>query len=178
MVGSAPWTSAQFRTKGVEALLAGASQAPHLRLIFLWRGVLADEMMNRVRRLNLEKQVTVLNKLVEVNQVLADVHASITLATKPNIIKSYPHSLLDSLAAGKPVLISRSIPMADYVEKTNCGKVVESVSPTGVLTAVEALAQEYESLQKSAQQVGQRDFSQSTMIASHQKVYERVLALK
>ncbi len=176
VVASAPWSMAQFLTKGVESLLAAASQAPHLHLTFLWREVLAEEMMKRVRRLNLEKQVTVLNKLVEVNQVLAGVHASIALATKAGIIKSYPHSLLDSLAAGKPVLVSRSIPMADYVAQTGCGKVVNSVSPTGILAAVESLAQNYEALQKSAQQVGQRDFSQPAMIASYQKVYERIMA--
>ncbi len=178
MVASAPWSMAQFRTKGVEALLAAASQTPNLRLIFLWRGVLAEEMINRVRRLNLEKQVTVLNKLVEVNQVLAGVHASITLASKASIIKSYPHSLLDSLAAGKPVLVSRSIPMADYVAQTGCGKVVDRVSPASILAAVESLAQNYKALQKSAQQAGQRDFSQSAMLASYQKIYDRIVAQK
>lgn len=175
MVGSAPWTKGQFRTKGVETLLLAAKQAPHLRLIFLWRGVLADEMERRVRQMNLAKQVIVLNKLVDVNEVLAGVHASITLAATPGIVKSYPHSLLESLAAGKPVLVSRAIPMADYVEQTGCGKVVDRVTPTHILTAVESLASEYDALEKSAQQAGQRDFSQERLIASSQKVYERIL---
>ncbi|HID64787.1 MAG TPA: glycosyltransferase [Anaerolineae bacterium] len=175
MVGSAPWTKGQFRAKGVEALLLAARQAPHLRLVFLWRGVLADEMERRVRRMNLAEQITVLNELVDVNEVLAGVHASITLATAPGIVKSYPHSLLESLAAGKPVLVSRAIPMADYVEQTSCGKVVDRVTPTDILTAVEALAREYENLQKVAQRVGQRDFSQQKMIISYRRVYEHVL---
>ena len=175
MVGSAPWTKGQFRSKGVEALLSAAQRAPHLRLIFLWRGVLANEMERRVRRLGLANQVTVLNELVDVNRVLSGVHASITLAAAPGIVKSYPHSLLESLAAGKPVLVSRAIPMADYVGRTGCGQVVESVTPTGVLTAVKALSSEYDVLQQSAQQVGQHDFSQESMIASFQKVYEHVL---
>jgi glycosyltransferase involved in cell wall biosynthesis len=175
MIGSAPWTKSQFRTKGVEALLLAAQQAPHLRLIFLWRGVLTAEMERRVRQMNLEKQVTVLDKLVDVNQVLAGVHASITLATVPGIVKSYPHSLLESLAAGKPVLVSQAIPMSDYVEQTNCGRVVKSVTPTGILTAIESLARGYKDLQLSAQQVGQRDFSQQAMITSYHRVYERVL---
>jgi len=175
MVGSAPWTKAQFRTKGVEALLSAARQAPYLRLVFLWRGVLAGEMERRVRQMNLSNQVVVLNKQVDVNRVLAGVHASITLASAPGIVKSYPHSLLDSLAAGKPVLVSRAIPMADYVEETGCGKVVEGVTPTDILTALESLAKEYEELQKAAQQVGQRDFTEQQMIDSYRRAYERVL---
>jgi glycosyltransferase involved in cell wall biosynthesis len=175
MVGSAPWSQAQFRTKGVEALLAAAQSAPELRLIFLWRGVLAEKMERRVGQLGLEKQVLVLNRQVDVNQVLAGVHASITLAADPAIVRSYPHSLMDSLAAGKPVLVSRAIPMSDYVEQKGCGKVVESVSPSSILAAVEALTNEYDELQRTAQQVGQQDFAQQAMIASFQKVYRRVL---
>ena len=178
MVGSAPWTRDQFRTKGVDALLLAAQESPSLHLVFLWRGVLAEEMERRVRRMNLEKQVAVLNKRVDVNKVLADVHASITLATDPTLVRSYPHSLMDSLAAGKPILVSQAIPMSDYVEQTGCGKVVESVTPTDILSAVEALAHKYEDLQKTAQQVGQRDFGQEGMLDSYQKVYDHVLGLK
>ncbi len=175
MVGSAPWTRAQFRTKGVDALLAAAQRSPRLRLVFLWRGVLAEEMDRRVRQLHLGKQVTVLNERVDVNGVLASVHASVTLATAPAIVKSYPHSLLESLAAGKPVLVSRAIPMAGYVERNGCGQVVESVSPEGVLTAIDALARDYEDLQRAALRIGQVDLTQTAMIESFQRVYERAL---
>jgi glycosyltransferase involved in cell wall biosynthesis len=161
----------------VEALLSAAQQAPHLRLVFLWRGVLAEEMTRRVRLMGLEKQVTVLDEQVDVNAILASVHASVTLAATPGIVKSYPHSLLDSLAAGKPVLVSRAIPMADYVEKTSCGVVVESVSSTDILSALETLSKKYEALQKSAQEAGQRDFAQEHLIASFRRMYERVLGL-
>lgn len=175
MVGSAPWARTQFRTKGVDALLAAAQSSSELHLVFLWRGVLAEEMERRVRHMNLEKQVTILNKRVDVNQVLAGVHASITLASDSAIVRSYPHSLMDSLAAGKPVLVSQAIPMSDYVEQRGCGKVVESVDPTSILNTIEALARDYENLRNAAQQMRGRDFSQQAMIASYQKVYERVL---
>jgi len=174
MVGSAPWTLAQFRQKGIEALLAAAQRSPQLRLVFLWRGVLADEVKHRVRRMNLEERVEILNKKVNVNEVLAGVHASIALATDPAIIRPYPHSLMESLAAGKPVIVSRRIPMADHVEQTGCGKVVEGIDPASILNAVESLACEYESLQRTARQTGQRDFSQQAMITSFGRIYERV----
>ncbi len=175
MIGSAPWTKEQFRTKGVDALLMAARQAPHLRLVFLWRGILADDMERRVRDMGLTEQVTVLDKQVDVNEILAGVHASVTLATRPEIVKSYPHSLLDSLAAGKPVLVSQAIPMADYVAETGCGQVVDDVTPESILTAITALAANYDERQASARQAGQRDFSQQAMIESYQSVYERVL---
>jgi glycosyltransferase involved in cell wall biosynthesis len=175
MIASAPWTRAQFQTKGIDALLEAARLNPRLQLIFLWRGVLADEIEQRIQDFRLKKQVEVINKQVDVNQVLAHVHATVTLATSPGIVKSYPHSLLDSLAAEKPVLVSRAIPMSDYVEQIGCGIVVEAVTSAAILAAVESLVQTYSALEKRAGEAGQRDFSQQAMIASFQKVYEAVL---
>ncbi len=174
LAGSAPWTKAQFESKGVTALLQAAKQEPRLRLIFLWRGVLADEMKRRVQALNLGKQVTVINKLVDVNTALASVHAAITLAGREGIIKSYPHSLLDSLAAGKPILVSRAIPMADYVEATGCGAVVETLSAKHILQAVATLTDNYQTMQKIVLEKSSQDFSLKAMIASYQKLYGSV----
>jgi glycosyltransferase involved in cell wall biosynthesis len=175
LVGSAPWTRGQFRTKGVEALLEAAQQNPRLKLVFLWRGVLTEEIERRVRQLNLNSQVTILDGLVDVNQILASVHASVVLAAAPGIVKAYPHSLLESLAAGKPVLVSGAIPMADYVEETACGVVVDQVTAAEVLTAIENLVGTYATRQQSARKVGQRNFSQQAMVASYRQLYERII---
>ncbi len=173
MVGSAPWTQGQFKTKGFDALLAAVQQEPRLRLVCLWRGVLAGEMERRLQRLKLQERVEVINRRVDVNRVLAGVHASITLVTNPAIIRSYPHSLLESLAAGKPVLVSRTIPMADYVERTGCGQVVEQVTPGHILAAIEKLVGHYRPLQQAAHRVGQRDFGPDGLVASFRQVYEQ-----
>jgi glycosyltransferase involved in cell wall biosynthesis len=171
MVGSAPWTRAQFKTKGVNALLEVACQMPRLHLVFLWRGVLTEEMERRVRRMGLEDRVEVLDRVVDVNEILAEVHASVTLAMEPDIVKAYPHSLLESLAAGKPVLVSRAIPMADYVEEKGCGVVVEKVRPNDVIVAVETLIANYYSLQRTTHHLDKRTISRQNMILSFEMVY-------
>lgn len=176
MVGSAPWSKSQFQSKGIDALLAAARRMSRLHLVFLWRGVLFEEMEKRVRQMNLQNQVTIINKKVDVNQVLAKVHASVTLVTDPIIIRSYPHSLIESLAAGKPILVSRSIPMASYIAQHQCGVVVETVTTEAVLDAVETLAQTYEPLRMSAQQFNADDFSEQRLSTSFKKVYETVSA--
>ena len=173
LCASAPWTKAQFASKGVDALLAAARQMPRLRLTFLWRGVLHEEMVARVRRAGVADRVQVINERVDVNEILAGVHGTINLASDGAIIKAYPHSLLDSLAAGKPVLISRTIPMSDYVKRTGCGVVVDEVSAAGVITAVNEFAGKYKPLAATAARVRQ-DFSQEKMIASFRRVYEAV----
>ncbi len=178
MLGSAPWVKGQFRAKGIDALLDAAQARPTLRLTCLWRGTLYDEMVRRVQERRLEDRVEILNQWVDVNQVLAGVHASIVLTDKPAIVKAYPTSLLESLAAGKPVLVSRAVPLADYVERTGCGAIVEQVTVESILDAVESLKAGYEAMQTSARRVGKRDFDQQTMIDALYQVYRHILDQK
>jgi glycosyltransferase involved in cell wall biosynthesis len=175
MVGSAPWMKSQFQSKGIDALLETAQKMPNLRLICLWRGVLVEEMERRVRQMKLESRIEIINKKVNVNQILAGVHGSITLVTDPAIIRSYPHSLLESLAAGKPVIVSRSIPMSDYVDQNQCGSVVETVTSANIRKAIETLTEYYAKYQQNAQRIGTRDFFPQAMINSFQQVYQKIL---
>ncbi len=174
MVASAPWTEAQFVSKGVDALLTAVQQLPHLHLTFLWRGLLYEEMMARTARAGVGDRVQVINEQVDVNEILARQHGTINLASDGAIIKAFPHSLLDSLAAGKPVLVSKAISMSDYVEQTGCGVIVDEVSAAGVVTAVREFVDKYEEMRKTAVAVGQQAFSQEKMIRSFQNVYETV----
>jgi glycosyltransferase involved in cell wall biosynthesis len=175
LMGSAPWARSQFRSKGVDALLSAARQMPQLHLVFLWRGVLADEMDHRVRRAGLIDRVEVLNREVNVNEVLATVHATVALATRPAIVRAYPHSLMESLAAGKPVIVSQAIPMAAYVRGAGCGTTVAEVTPESLVQAIQTLTSDYRHFQQAALEVGSTDFTIEAMLSSYREVYEHVL---
>jgi glycosyltransferase involved in cell wall biosynthesis len=175
LMGSAPWTMEQFESKGVEALLEAAQVRRDLRLIFLWRGLHVEEMERRVVQRRLGEQVTVINRPVDVNEVLAQAHAAVVLADDTTLVKAYPHSLLEALAAGRPVLVSRAIPMAQYVEQTGCGHIVESVNSQEVLAALTQLESDYDACQASALQVGQ-EFSQQSLIETYKQLYISLLA--
>ena len=174
LMASAPWTLDQFRSKGVEALLDAARAEPRLHLTFLWRGVLSEEMQQRIAQADLGQRVVLIDQQMDVNSLLAQVHAAIVVAETATIVKAWPHSLLDSLAAGKPVLVSRTIPMAAYVERTGCGVVVESVTPQAVLAGLQKLLANYAHYQQAALAVGQ-DFGAEALIKSVQAVYTKVI---
>ena len=174
LMGSAPWTLDQFESKGVEALLQAAQSRPGLRLIFLWRGLYLKEMGQRLAQTGLSERVTVINQQVDVSKVLAQAHAAAVLASDAALIKAYPHSLLEALAAGRPVLVSRAIPMAEYVEQTGCGQTVEAVNAEAVLKALARLEANYGACRSAALQVGQRDFTQQTMIQAYQRLYASI----
>jgi glycosyltransferase involved in cell wall biosynthesis len=171
LVASAPWTLAQFSSKGFDALLAAAQAMPDLHLTLLWRGLQVDEIRRRVANLGIGERVTLIDQTVDVNNALAQVHAAAIFASAPGIIKSYPHSLLDALAAGKPVLLNRTIPMADYVNKKGCGVVVDAVTPEAIQAALKQLRAGYEAYASAARLVGQRDFTEETALEAARAIY-------
>lgn len=176
MCGSAPWLPNQFAQKGIDALLDAAQLLPDLRLVFLWRGILLDQMQQRIHRRRLEARVQVINRKVDVNQLLRRTHACVALADRPEILKAYPHSLLESLASNKPVLISQCIPMADYVVERGCGEVVTSLNPKAVVHGIQKLIERYDALQANTVGIAERDFSQDAMLRAYQSLYSDVLA--
>jgi glycosyltransferase involved in cell wall biosynthesis len=171
LAGSAPWTRAQFHSKGVEALLSAAEARPDLRLVFLWRGLLLKEMRALVAQRGLEGRVEVIGQRVDVNEVLARVHAAVVLASDPTLVKAFPHSLLEALAVGRPVLVSRALPMADYVEETGCGQVVAAVSAGEVLDALAQLEAGYGACCAAASRVGRRDWQQQRLVEAYRELY-------
>ncbi|MBN1640741.1 MAG: glycosyltransferase [Anaerolineae bacterium] len=175
LAGSAPWTRTQFRSKGVDALLGAARLLPQLHLAFLWRGVLYGEMARRVQRAELGDRVRVHDAQVDVNGVLATVHAGVALAADPALLHPYPHSLIEALAAGKPVLVSREIPMADYVVQHGCGVVVDRLTAEAVAAAVERLVRDYADLERAARAVGARGFGEAQFLASCERAYRAAL---
>ncbi len=171
LMASAPWVREQFRSKGVDALLDAAAREPRLHLVLLWRGVLSGEVRRRIGERGLEGRVRLVDRLVDVDRELAAVHATVNLAEGGDLVKAYPHSLMESLAAGKPVLVSRAIPMARYVEARGVGAVVEEVSAEAVLGAFERLLAGYSDMQRRALEHARRDFALETMIRSFEQVY-------
>jgi glycosyltransferase involved in cell wall biosynthesis len=174
LAGSAPWTPAQFQSKGVYALLDAAVVRPELRLVFLWRGSLAERMQEAVAQRELAERVEVIDRIVDVNEVLARVHGAAVLADDPTLVKAFPHSLLEALVTARPVLVSRTLPMADYVERTGCGCVVERVDAAGVLEALNRLEANYDAHRATALEVGRRDFSRRGLLEAYGSLYSAV----
>ena len=174
LMASAPWTRPQFESKGVDALLETARRRSDLRLTFLWRGILTGEILDRVRSAGLEGRVRVVDEQVDVNEILAGVHATINLATTPDIVKAQPHSLVESLAAGKPVLVSRAIPLSAYVEEKRVGEIVETVTPEAIAQAVDRLRDHYSDSRAAAMTHGRTDFAEENLVSSFADIYTEI----
>lgn len=175
LAGSAPWNEEQFETKGVDVLLQAAVKLPWLHLVFLWRGKLLQEIQERVQHYDLFDRVQIVDRQVDVNEILSTVHASIVLSKKSELVKAYPHSLLESLAAGKPVLVSKCLAMSDYVEKNQCGISVNNLQVEVVIEHLGLLRKQYSSFVAALSTLELACFSQRAMINSYEQLYKQVV---
>jgi glycosyltransferase involved in cell wall biosynthesis len=172
VMASAPWNTGQFETKGVDALLDAAVQLTDLRLILLWRGRHCDALLERVRARRIGDRVEVVNRQVAVAGYLARSHAAAVLAKRADVVKAYPHSLLEALAAGKPILVSEAVPMADFVRGTQCGVVVPEVACEQVVVAIQRLRSQYAALARNVMALPPATFSLETMLEGHRRLYD------
>lgn len=171
LMASAPWVEDQFDLKGIDALLDATAQLPKLRLILLWRGLLLKELLKRVERRGIRNRVEIITERVGINDYLKRAHATVLLAKRSDIVKAYPHSLLESLVAGKPVILSDALPMADYVRQHECGIVLEEVSEQTLVEAIGDLRARYDAFAHRARLTDAHMFSQKVMIEGYREIY-------
>jgi len=172
---SAPWIYSQFHEKGFDLLFEAISRRRNLHLVILMRGVLTDILRDRVKSHDVEDQVTVIDTFVDINTILSQIHGTIVLAENSRVIRPYPHSLIESLAAGKPIIVSNTIPMADYVRENDVGCIVQDHSIESLESAIDRFIEEYATLSFNAEEILGKDFSKEQMIADYLHVYEKIL---
>jgi glycosyltransferase involved in cell wall biosynthesis len=175
MMGSAPWTAGQFGSKGFDLMLEALNRMPDVRLICLWRGRLYREWCEKVRAAGLTDRVEIVNEKVDISGILARCHAAMVLAETPDLVKSYPNSLMEALVAGKPVMVSRAVPMSSYVTSTCCGNVVEEFSVEEITSAINEIRDNYERFMNAALRVGRQDFAVSRMVEEYRSVYQEMI---
>ena len=173
LAGSAPWTRRQFDTKGFDLLLKVLTRLPKIRLICLWRGKLIREWSDRIQSFGLADRVEIIQKKADISGILSRCHAAVVLSATSDQVKSYPNSLMEALAAGRPVLVSRSNPMSYYVEDNGCGKVIEELCLEELVAAIGEIMDEYSTLTRAALVAG-RGLSATRMIEDYRILYQDV----
>jgi glycosyltransferase involved in cell wall biosynthesis len=103
---------------------------------------------------------------------LSGVHAGIVLADRSTLVKAYPNSLLECLAAGRPILVSRSIALSDLVEETKCGLVLEGLNAEEVIAKITELRDTYEEYSPRTRRMLADHFAPEAMIRGYENIYE------
>ena len=128
LMASAPWEKSQFNTKGIHLLLDVLDRIPDLNITFIWRDILFHEMQTLVDQSRHKNRIRLINGRINIADHLAQAHAVVLLAEFSALVKSYPHSLMEGLLSGRPIVTTATIPISQDVIKYGYGEVLESFS--------------------------------------------------
>lgn len=172
LMATAPTSFERFRERGIYLLLNLAKSFDGLKLKFLWRNVAYDEIESLVKQKKLNKKISIVNQLVSPVKFFKESDGAIAVFTSTSGNKAFPNSIVESLAAHRPVIVSSVMPIASMIEKYNCGVVVEPTSKS-LFMGVRKYYREYDLLQKNCVKMARR-FSQNRLLKDYQRLYARL----
>ncbi|HLC52801.1 MAG TPA: glycosyltransferase [Candidatus Nanoarchaeia archaeon] len=171
LYASCPIRRSDFKKRGIYLLLRSAKSIRDVYFIFAWRKGAYQEINSLVNIMNL-KNVKIENEIVkDMNQRYAEIHATVIPYTRfHDYLKLIPNSVIESLAAGKPVIVSNKTEVAGIVKKYKCGVVFE---PTveHFQEALKDLKKNYQDYQKNCRRVAEKYFSKDVFLNSYEKIY-------
>lgn len=172
LMASAPWESKQLISKGVHLLLSSLKKTSNMHITFLWRNVLEKEMETLIRDYDVSGKVTLINKKTNVPSLLKKVHATVLLSNDASVVKAYPHSLIESIVSGKPVITSKQIAITDFVQKNNCGVVLNNFNTVDLVNCVKKLQTNYNKFSEATLSLDVKMFSNKRMLADYNNLYK------
>ena len=151
----------RFTAKGISLLLdsfAEFSRHHKASLCLLWRDKYNETLHRKIKELNLEDRVEVINHVADTSSLYAQAHITVipflTLSGSPEI----PLSAVESLACGRPVVTTDVPEIAEIVRTYNCGRVAEPTKED-FLSALIECQKEYSMYQTNCRRVAAELFS-------------------
>ena len=176
LFASAPISNAleEFSSKGLDLILKVAAEIKDCDFTLLWRKKHLNRIKGQIDALKL-KNVVLQNAIISnVMQIFEQSHAVILVPIKEDACKPCPHSIIEALAVGRPVIVSRFVGIADLIQQEECGVVCDG-GKESLLAAIEKLLTSYSSYQRRCRVTAEHYFSSSKFVYQYEKLYSEFL---
>jgi glycosyltransferase involved in cell wall biosynthesis len=173
LFASSPLSAEHFLSRGTYLIVRVAARLPGMRFLLAWR----KRHLATLQRIIAEAgagNIEVLNGVVPDMGALYDrVHATILPALEQRSFIPCPRSGLESLAHGKPLLVSSCVSLAGGIGAAGAGVVFEPTSD-GLEAAIRRLRDRYAEYQSNTQCYLARHFSPQVHLDLHRHLYEAI----
>lgn len=171
---SCPAKVKYLRKRGIYLLLGADTFLQDTKITFLWRGgeyhLFKDKIKDKIfNNINIQNKIH-----TDMNFQYAQAHCTIIPYLQlDEFLKTMPTSAIESLAAGKPVLVSSQTGIADIIHKEKCGVLFEPTQD-GLLKAIAEIKKNYTLYQKNCRKTAEKYFSQDNFLKKHQEMYNSI----
>lgn len=173
LFASSPLNAADFLSRGIYLITSVAALLPEVRFLLIWRtrhlakleGIVASAALGNV---------TIISGIVDdMAGVYQGVHATVLPGLEHRSFIPCPRSGLESLAHGKPLLLSNLVSIAPDVASARAGLAFEPTI-TGLKAAILKLEKEYSAYQPNTQRYIADKFSPRIHIELYRQLYRTI----
>ena len=145
-----------------------------IEINFLWREGEYSLLRKKIKNKKFNS-IRIRNKvIIDMDKEFAKTHCTIIAYTKlDEYLKLIPHSAIESLAAGKPLLVSSETGISEIVKKECCG-IVFKPKVKELLKAIEELKGNYQRYQKNCFKTFKKYFSTEIFMRRYLKIYQEL----
>jgi glycosyltransferase involved in cell wall biosynthesis len=176
LFASSPEKESWLAARGVPLLLDAAALRPRMRFRLLWRpwGDSLERVRNWISERALHNVEVVPGYWHEMAPQYHAAHVCAAPFTDLARSKPAPNSVVESLACGRPVLVTELVGLADVVREAGAGAVCD---PTGEAMAgqLDRLEADWDEYSVAARRLAERCFGADRFIEQYRRVYDEVL---
>jgi glycosyltransferase involved in cell wall biosynthesis len=170
LFATSPLSGRDLLSRGVFLLVQAAKALPDVRFLLVWRDHALADLKQVIRRAGADN-IEIRNGLIpDMGAVYDQVHATALPGLTSASLKPAPHSGLESLAHGKPLLVSRPTSLAPLVRQTGCGVEFEPAVDAFV-EAIQRLRDGYPEYQVPCHETARQFFSRTVFLERYRELY-------
>jgi glycosyltransferase involved in cell wall biosynthesis len=161
--------------KGLSDLLEAAARVPDANFVLAGDGIERKRIEDAARSLGVDDRVTFLGYREDVPDLLA----ACDLFVLPSLYEGLPVSVLEAMAAGKPVVATEIGGTREAVSNGETGLLVSPGDPNALAGAIRSVLSDPQLARRLGEAGRQRaleEFSADRMVRKVTQVYERVLS--
>jgi glycosyltransferase involved in cell wall biosynthesis len=173
---SSPERSDWLQARGVDLILDAASKCSDYRFQLVWRPwgdslAKVQEWIGDRRLTNVE---LIIGKFSNMSEHYGRAHVTVTPFVDMNRCKPMPNSAVESLACGRPIVVTAGVGIADLVLKHKAGLVAGS-SGADLADALRTIEGGWSSYSSAARSLAEQCFSTQIFVQSYRQLYQELL---
>ncbi len=170
--GSVQWLPA----RGVPQILEAAALRPRMRFRLLWRpwGDALEQVHRWVGERGLRNVEVAEGYWKNMPAQYARAHVTVAPFADVERAKPAPNSIVESLACGRPVVVTPTVGLAEMIEQANAGRVC-GFTGADLVEALDRLQADWRPSAHAARALAERWFNVEQFMLGYQRIYDDVL---
>ncbi len=175
LFASSPEISEWLSSRGVDLLLDAARERPQMRFRLIWRpwGEGLPRVQEWIRQRELSNVEVIVGRFADMAVQYQNAHVTVAPFTRPEHCKPAPNSLVESLACGRPVVVTEKVGLADLIRDERVGLVCPETA-AGLAESLDAIEGSWQAFSARARAIAEKWFDADQFVRSYARIYSEL----